>query len=69
MKSYLVGTIYITLLAMAFAFFAFMDRIDVGLSINPTKKTVPAESEVQVINEDNLSDYTFSPLRFDAGYN
>ena len=69
MKNYLVGTIYITLLAMAFAFFTFMDRINLGLSIDPAKKAVPAESEVQVINEDNLEDYTFSPLRFDAGYN
>ena len=69
MKNYLVGTIYITLLAMAFAFFAFMDRIDVGFTNNPAKKAVPAESEVQVTFEDHPTNYTFSPLRFNAGYN
>ena len=69
MKNYLIGTIYISLLTMAFAFFALMDKSHAVTNIGRLKKTVPVNSQAPKDNQEQTNDYTFSPLRFIDSYN
>jgi hypothetical protein len=67
MKQHLNEILYVVLLGMAFTFFAFIDQIG-GTPTHQNKAVNSVKSEPVNI-ENQIKDYTYSPLRYVNGYN
>ena len=67
MKQHLNEIIYISLLGMAFTFFAFIGDMD--LNHAPRVKPVSLQCKEQAKVESAFQEYTFSPLRYVNGFN
>ncbi len=67
MKQHLNEILYVVLLGMAFTFFAFIDEIGGKPAHQP--KTVNSVVNEPVHIDNQIKDYTYSPLRYVNGYN
>ena len=67
MKQHLNEILYVTLLGMAFTFFAFVD--DLGLNHSPRVKPVNVQCSEPAQSESSIKDYTYSPFRYVNGFN
>jgi len=67
MKEHLNEILYVTLLGMAFTFFAFVD--DLGLTHSPRVKSVNVQFSEPAKVESSIKDYTYSPFRYVNGFN